>query len=77
MSKEEFKYNPGGLLDQVKALNHLASDAALAAFLQVAPPVICKVRNQRTIIGDSLILRIVEFAGMTVPQVRAYIGVHP
>ncbi|MDQ1921676.1 hypothetical protein [Massilia pseudoviolaceinigra] len=78
MSKEEeFKYDPAGLLDAVKALNHLPSDAALATLLRVAPPVISKVRHHRMLVGDSLILRCIEFAGMTVPQVRAYIGVHP
>lgn len=76
-NEEESKYDPNGLLDHVKALNHLGSDAKLAALLQVAPPVISKVRHKKMRVGDSLILSIVEFAGMTVPQVRAYIGVHP
>lgn len=77
MSKEEIKYDPNGLLDRVKALNHLASDASLAAFLHVAPPVISKIRHMKMRVGDSLILRCVEFSGMTVTQVRAFVGGQP
>ena len=73
----KIKYDPNGLLDQVKTLNHLGSDAELAAFLQVAPPVIGKIRHLKMRVGDSMILRCIEYAGMTAPQVRAYIGVQP
>lgn len=68
------KYNPGGLLDAVKAAHALKNDAALARFLGVAPPVISKTRGCTLLVGPNMILKCHEIAGMAVADVRAFIG---
>ena len=59
------------LIDGLVALHCLKNDAALAHKLEVAPPVISKVRNGRLPIGDSLLIKIQRTFNMTLPQVDA------
>ncbi len=67
-------YDPNGLLDSVITKHSLKNDAALARFFKVAPPVISKIRHGRMPVGDSIILKCHEIAGMAVSTVRVYIG---
>lgn len=67
------EYNPAGLLDAVMAKHQLKNDRALADLLKVAPPVLSKVRGNKMLAGDSLVLRCVEIAGMTLPEVRQFV----
>jgi plasmid maintenance system antidote protein VapI len=52
-------------------LHKLKNDAALAHKLEVAPPVISKVRNGRLPIGDSLLIKVQRAFKMTLPEVEA------
>jgi plasmid maintenance system antidote protein VapI len=45
------------LLDSIKAANGIKNDAALSTALQVAPPVISKLRNGRLPLGDSMVIK--------------------
>lgn len=77
MSKKpnkDFQYDAHGLLDKVMEMAGLKNDAALARYLEVAPPVISKIRHNRMLVGDSLILKFHEIAGMTLPEIRKFIG---
>ena len=53
------------LLDHLLDVNNLVNDAALARVLEVAPPVISKIRNNRMPVGASLRIRIMRKLGTT------------
>ena len=65
---------PHGLLDKVIALMGLKNDAALARAFDIAPPVVSKIRHQTLPVGNSFILKCHERAGMTLPEIRYYVG---
>jgi plasmid maintenance system antidote protein VapI len=66
--------NPGALLDElIKRLN-LKNDAALAKVLEVAPPVISKLRNGRLPVGATILITMHEVTGMTVAKLRSLMG---
>lgn len=53
---------------------HLKNDAALARTLNVAPPVISKLRHGRLDFGDTLIIRVHECAEMPVREIKQALG---
>jgi hypothetical protein len=61
------------LLDHVIATLQLKNDNALSRALEVAPPVISKIRHHRLLVGDSIILRIHRKTGMPVAEIDAYL----
>jgi hypothetical protein len=50
--------NISQLLDSIKLVNGLKSDAALSRALEIAPPVASKMRSGTLGLGSSLIIRI-------------------
>ncbi len=62
------KADPNAVLDEVTKQLGLKNDAALARALEVAPPVISKIRHYRLPIGSTLKLRILR---KLVPEVVA------
>lgn len=66
--------DPNGLLNKVIALMGLKNDAALARAFDLAPPVVSKIRHHRLPVGNSIILKCHEIAGMTLPEIRRYVG---
>ena len=50
-------YNPNHLLDILLGKMQLKNDAALSRLLEVAPPVISKIRHHRLPVGASLLIR--------------------
>lgn len=60
----------GRMFDEVKSAHNLRSDAQLAFFLRVAPPVISKQRNGDLPVGDSMVLKLHEHGGLTVARIR-------
>lgn len=73
MSNTDVQYDANGLLDALLARHQLKNDAALSRMLQVAPPVLSKLRHHALPLGDSFVLRCVEIAGMSLPEVRAFV----
>lgn len=67
-------YNPAGLLDHLMAAYALKNDLALSRFLCVGAPIISKIRNGKCPVGASFILKCHEIGGMTVAEVRSFIG---
>ena len=55
----------------------LKNDAALARMLEIAPPVISKIRNGKLSIGSNLLLRLHEATGWNVMQMRKDAGLLP
>ena len=61
---------PAYLLDQLIARFGLKNDAELSRRLEVAPPVISKIRRRRMPIGDSMLLNMHETFGLAVSDLR-------
>ncbi len=59
LSSQE-SYNPNHLLDTLRERMKLKNDAALSRALEVAPPVISKIRHRTLPVGASLLIRMHE-----------------
>jgi hypothetical protein len=67
-------YNPNHLLDILRGNMQLRNDAALSRMLEVAPPVISKIRHRRLPVGASLLIRMHEVTGMSIRDLRDLMG---
>lgn len=59
------------LLDAVMAKLDLKNDAALARTLEVAPPVISKIRHGRLPVGATLLIRMHEVTDIAIRELKA------
>ena len=64
-------YNPDKLLDALIARLHLKNDAALSRALEVAPPVISKIRHRTLPIGATILLRMHEISDFSIRELKA------
>jgi len=64
-------YNPDNVLDAIIAKLHLKNDAALSRALEVAPPVISKIRHRILPIGATILLRMHEVSDFSIRELRA------
>lgn len=67
-------YNPNRLLDTLIQNMGLKNDAALSRLLEVAPPVISKVRHYRLPVGASLLIRMHEVSDLSIRDLRYLMG---
>lgn len=67
-------YDPNHLLDTLIKQMKLKNDAALCRALEVAPPVISKIRHKRLPVGASLLIRMHELTGMNIRELRDLMG---
>jgi plasmid maintenance system antidote protein VapI len=67
-------YNPDHLLDNLIKKLSLKNDAALSRALEVAPPLISKIRHRRVPVGASLLIRMHEVSDMSVRELRDLMG---
>lgn len=65
------EYDPNRLLDAIIARLRLKNDAALSRVLEVAPPVISKIRHNTLPIGATLLLRMHEESEFSIGELRA------
>lgn len=68
------KYDPDNLLDKLIAKLNLKNDAALSRALEVAPPVISKIRHKRLPVGASLLIRMHEVSDLSIKELRDLMG---
>jgi hypothetical protein len=68
------QYNPNQLLDTMLDNLCLKNDAALSRALDVAPPVISKVRHHRLPVGASMLIRMHEVTDIPIRDLRALMG---
>lgn len=61
----------GKLLDAVTAKLDLKNDAALSRALEVAPPVISKIRHGRLPVGATLLIRMHEVTDIAIRELKA------
>ena len=67
-------YDPNNLLSSLINTLNLKNDAALSRTLEVAPPVISKIRHGRLPVGASLLIRMQEVSNMSIQQLRTLMG---
>jgi hypothetical protein len=68
------QYNPNRLLDTLIENLRLKNDAALSRALEVAPPVISKIRHHRLPVGASLLIRMHEVSELSIRDLRYLMG---
>jgi plasmid maintenance system antidote protein VapI len=68
------EYDANRLLDALIDKMHLKNDAALSRLLEVAPPVISKIRHRRLPVGASMLIRMHEETGLAVRELRDLMG---
>lgn len=67
-------YNPNRLLDTLRENLQLKNDAQLCRALEVAPPVVSKIRHHKLPVGASLLLRMHEVTGLAIKDLRYLLG---
>jgi hypothetical protein len=74
MPKEE-TYDPNKVLDAIIEKLNLKNDAALSRALEVAPPVISKIRHRTLPIGATILLRMHEVSEFSIRELKGLMGV--
>lgn len=67
-------YDPNYLLSALIVRLKLKNDAALSRALEVAPPVISKIRHRRLPVGASLLIRMQEVSDLSIKELRSLMG---
>lgn len=70
----QIQYDPDNLLTSVIGKLNLKNDAALSRALEVAPPVISKIRHRRIPVGASLLIRMHEVTNLSIKELRSLMG---
>ena len=70
VEQEGGNYNPGRLLDALADRLAAKNDAALSRALEVAPPVLSKIRHGRLPVGATILLRMHEASGIPIRELR-------
>lgn len=68
------EYSPNRLLDTLLDNLRLKNDAALCRFLEIAPPILSKIRHRRLPVGASLLIRMHEASGLNIKDLRFLMG---
>jgi hypothetical protein len=71
---DQVAYDPNNLLDALIDKLNLKNDAALSRALEVAPPVISKIRHRRLPVGASLLIRMHEVSDLSIKDLRILMG---
>ncbi len=71
---EQFNYDPNNLLESLIEKLNLKNDAALSRALEVAPPLISKIRHRRLPVGASLLIRMHEVSDLSIKDLRLLMG---
>src|SRR3954471_4126841 len=74
LSSQE-SYNPNHLLDVLLGKMQLKNDAALSRMLEVAPPVISKIRHHRLPVSASVLMRMHEVTNISIDDLRYLMGI--
>ena len=71
---EPTQYDPNNLLESLIERLNLKNDAALSRALEVAPPLISKIRHRRLPVGASLLIRMHEVSQLSIKDLRSLMG---
>lgn len=67
-------YDPNRLFDALIDKLQLKNDAQLCRELNVAPPLVSKIRHRRLPVGGSLLIRMHEVSGLSIAELRHLMG---
>jgi hypothetical protein len=70
----DINYTPEALLNDLIKKFQLKNDAQLAAKLDVAAPVISKIRHHQLPVGPTMLLRMHEESCLSIKELRALMG---
>jgi hypothetical protein len=70
----QYQYDPNNLLETLIQKLNLKNDAALSRALEVAPPLISKIRHRRLPVGASLLIRMHEVSNLSIKDLRELMG---
>ncbi len=70
----EVCYDPNKLLDFLIDKLGLKNDAALCRALEVAPPVVSKIRHKKLPVGASMLIRMHEVSDLSIRELRDLMG---
>lgn len=73
-SEDLLQYDPNRLLDTLIKNLRLKNDAALSRVLDVAPPVISKIRHRRVPVGASMLISMHEVSELSIRDLRYLMG---
>jgi len=73
-ANDKESFNPNHLFDTLIERMKLKNDAALSRLLEVAPPVISKIRHGRLPVGASLLIRMHEETNLSIRELRELLG---
>ncbi|GIZ53883.1 hypothetical protein [Noviherbaspirillum aridicola] len=73
-AEQQFQYDPNNLLESLIERLNLKNDAALSRALEVAPPLISKIRHRRLPVGASLLIRMHEVSKLSIRDLRQLMG---
>lgn len=68
-------YDANPLIDHLIGILNLKNDAALSRVLEVAPPVISKIRHSRLPVGASLLIKMHEVTDISIKTLKSLISV--
>src|SRR5690349_21830015 len=68
-------YDPNSLLDTLIEKLNVKNDAALSRALEVAPPVLSKIRHRRLPIGAALLVRMHDVTDLSLKDLRQLAGI--
>lgn len=74
LQSSDLNYNPNPLLDAIKEHLNLKNGAALSRILEVAPPVISKIRHAKLPVGATLLISMHEVTHIKIKKLRALMG---
>lgn len=74
--KSDNVFENGNLLNQLIIFLGLKNDAALARELQVAPPILSKIRHGKLLVSAAILIRMHEVSGLSIHELRACMGDH-
>lgn len=73
-TSDQYQYDPNNLLESLIEKLNLKNDAALSRALEVAPPLISKIRHRRLPVGASLLIRMHEVSDLSIQDLRHLMG---
>ncbi|MDY7536831.1 hypothetical protein QN372_01960 [Undibacterium sp. RTI2.1] len=74
LNSDHVQYDPNNLLNKLIDQLHLKNDAELSKMLEVAPPVISKIRHHKLSVGASLMISMHEISNISIKDLRALMG---
>lgn len=75
LSAEQVRNN-NAFLDLLLVTMTVKNDAGLSRVLEVAPPVISKIRHGRLPVGASMLISAHEESGLSIKEMKAILEVH-